>query len=255
VIALESDPQSLDPRFGVDATSSRVADLLHVALTRAGPHAGRVPELARAWTWLDDRTLRLELRGDFRFAGGRPVVADDVRATYEGIADPAVASPRRGTLSSLERVEAPDARTVVMRLIAPDAAFLDATGLPILPAEQARTSAEATIGAGPYRLVEARRGERIVLAPSPHWPGGAPRIAPLVLRVVPDAVVRVLELERGGVGFLQETLEPELLARLRRSPRLRATSTPGSSVAYLAFNFRDARGCVARSPRRSSRTR
>jgi peptide/nickel transport system substrate-binding protein len=241
VIALESDPQSLDPRFGVDATSARLADLLHVTLTRADPTAGRVPELAGTWEWRDDRTFVLHLRDDVRFSDGRPVRAADVRATYEAVHDPALGSPRRATLASLARVEAPDDTTVVMHLTGPDAAFPDATGLPILPAELARSPDEATVGAGPYRLVEAKRGDRIVLAPNPHAAGGRPRIDPLVLRIVPDAVVRVLELERGGIGFDQESLEPEILAELRRRSGVRVTTTPGTSVAYLAFNFRDAR--------------
>jgi peptide/nickel transport system substrate-binding protein len=240
VIALESDPQSLDPRFGVDATSARVGDLLHVALTAADPAAGRVPELARSWEWADDRTLVFHLREDVRFSDGRPVGAEDVRATYEAVKDPTLGSPRRATLASLDRVEASDAHTVTMRLREPDAAFPDATGLPILPADLARRPDEATVGAGPYRLVEARRGDRIVVEPNPYASRRA-TIAPVVLRIVPDAVVRVLELERGGVGFLQETLEPEILGRLRALPSLRATITPGTSVAYLAFNFRDPR--------------
>jgi peptide/nickel transport system substrate-binding protein len=241
VIALDSDPQSLDPRFGVDATSARLADLLHVALTRADPTVGRVPELARTWEWRDDRTFVLHLRDDVRFSDGRPVRAADVRATYEAVGDPALGSPRRATLASLARVETPDDWTVVMHLTAADAAFPDATGLPILPADLARAPGEATVGAGPYRLVEARRGDRIVLAPNPHAVGGPPRVDPLVLRIVPDAVVRVLELERGGVGFVQESLEPEILAELRRRRGLRVTITPGTSVGYLAFNVRDPR--------------
>jgi len=241
VVALESDPQSLDPRFGVDATSARLADLLHVALTQADAAGGRVPQLARGWDWLDERTVRFRLRDDLRFTDGRAVRAADVRATYHAVHDATVASPRRATLASLERVEVPDELTAVMHLTAPDAAFLDATSLAILPADRVREPGETTIGAGPYRLVEARRGDRIVLAPNPYWPGGPPAIDPLVLRIVPDAVVRVLELERGGVGFLQEQLEPEILRRLHASPRLATTITPGTSVAYLAFNFRDRR--------------
>ena len=212
-----------------------------MALTRSDPHAGRLPELASDWSWLDDRTLRLRLRDDVRFADGRTVGASDVRATYEAVRDPAIGSPRRATLASLDRIETPDDRTVVMHLVAPDAAFLDATGLPILPAEHARDAAEVTLGAGPFRLVEVRRGDRIVLAPNPHWIGGAPRIDPLVLRIVPDAVVRVLEIEHGGIGLLQETLEPELLARLRGVPSIRIDQSPGNSVAYLALNLRDPR--------------
>jgi len=105
-----------------------------------------------------------------------------------------------------------------------------------MPAEAA-----PPIGAGPYRLLEMRRGDRIVLGPNPFFAPGPPAIERLILRIVPDAVVRVLELERGGVGFLQEQLEPEILDRLRASPRLATSITAGTSVAYLAFNFRDRR--------------
>src|SRR6185503_3799852 len=157
VVALESDPQSVDPRFGIDATSARLADLLHVALTRADASGRRIPDLARAWDWLDDRTLRFRLRDDFRFTNGRAVGGADVRASYEGVLDAAVASPRRATLASLERVEVPDELTVVMHLTAPDAAFLDATSLAIMPADRAREPGETTTGAGPYRLVDAQR--------------------------------------------------------------------------------------------------
>jgi peptide/nickel transport system substrate-binding protein len=174
------------------------------------------------------------------------VRAHDVRATYEAVRDAALASPRRATLGSLASVETPDDLTVVMHLTAPDAALPDATSVAILPADAARAPAESSgaappIGAGPYRLVEARRGDRIVLAPNPYFAPAPPAIERLVLRIVPDAVVRVLELERGGVGFLQEQLEPEILDRLRTSPRLATSITPGTSVAYLAFNFRDRR--------------
>ncbi|MGH7895292.1 MAG: ABC transporter substrate-binding protein, partial [Candidatus Binatia bacterium] len=241
VIALESDPQSLDPRFGVDAATSRLADLMHVALTRTDAHLRRVPELARSWSSPDPRTVVFRLRDDFRFTTGEPVRAGDVRATYEGVLDPVIASPRRGGLQGIAAIETPDDLTVVIRLRAPDGAFLDATGLPILPAPHARDASEVTVGAGPYQLVEAHRGDRIVLSPNPHFPGGPPRIDPVVLRIVPDAVVRVLELERGSVGFVQDALEPELLDRLRARQTLRVTETPGSSFAYLAINLRDRR--------------
>ena len=240
-VALESDPQSLDPRFGVDAASARIADLLHVGLTRADPGRGRAPEAAKEWRWADASTLDVALRDDLRFSDGRPLTAEDVRATYEALASPTLASPRRAGLASLARIEVPDPHRIVFHLLRPDAAFLDATGLPILPADAAAAPAEAIVGAGPFRLVSTRRGDRIVLAPNPHWPGDGTRIDPLVFRIVPDATVRVLELERGGVGLLQEQLEPEILARLRSNANVRVSVTPGTSVAYLAFNVRDPR--------------
>ena len=64
----------------------------------------------------DPTTVVFHLRPDFHFADGAPVTAADVRATYEAVLDPALASPKRAALAMLSQVEAPDAHTVVMRL-------------------------------------------------------------------------------------------------------------------------------------------
>ena len=240
VVALESEPQSLDPRFGVDANASRVADLLHVALTRSGAHAERVGELARRWRQVDPLTLVVELRDDFRFADGTFVTAEDVRATYDALRDPAAAWPRRTGLEAIAAVEVRDYYTVALRLREPFPPVLEATGVPVLPAAQARAPGLPT-GAGPYRLASVETRERIVLEPNPYWPGARPRAPRVTLRVVPDPVMRVLELKRGSIQLLQETLEPEILAALARDPTLRVRRSAGSSVAYLALNLEDAR--------------
>jgi peptide/nickel transport system substrate-binding protein len=241
VLALASDPQSLDPRFGSDANASRLGDLLHAALTRSDGTARRVPDVARSWEMPDATTIVFRLRPDFRFADGTPLTARDVQATYDAVRDPALASPKRAALAMLSAVEAPDEATVVMRLHEPSAPFLDATGLGILPAARARDGGEVLVGAGPFRLVDARRGDRLVLAPNPGYPDRPPRLAPLVFRTVPDEVVRVLELRRGGVQLVQDTPEPEIVRWLARAPDLVVRRRPGTSFHYLALNLADPR--------------
>lgn len=241
MVALPTEPQSLDPRWGLDASSSRLGDLLHAALTRSDGAGGRLPEVAASWEQPDARTVVFHLRDDFRFADGTPVGAADVRATYAAVLDPVLASPRRAALEALAGVEAPDAHTVVMRLREPFAPFLDATGLGILPAARARDPGEVVIGAGAFRVVRRERGDCLVLAPNPHWPGGRPRVAPLVVRIVPDAITRVLELARGDLDLAEEPLPPELLAWLATQPVVRVLREPGTSFAYLALNLRDPR--------------
>ena len=238
MIALPSDPQSLDPRFGTDANASRMADLLHSALTRADSSARRVPELAASWDMPDPTTVVFHLRSDFHFGDGTPVTANDVRATYEAVRDPALASPKRAVLDILTAVEAPDPTTVVMHLRAPFAPLLDATGLGILPASRARDPGEVRIGAGPFRLVRAEGADRLVFEPNPGFPDGPSRLTPLVVRVVPDDVTRTLELARGGVQLVGDAPEPELQAWLARRPELLVRTSPGSSVGYLALNLR-----------------
>jgi peptide/nickel transport system substrate-binding protein len=241
VVALPSEPHSLDPRFGTDANAARLADLLHVALTRPDRASRRVPELAARWEMADPTTLVFHLRTDFRFADGTPVTAADVRATYEAVRDPRLASPRRGALAMLSAVEAPDPATVVLRTREPFAPLLDATGLGILPAAHAGDPGEVTIGAGPFRLRESVRGERLVLDPNPAYPGGRPRLDLLVIRIVPDEVVRVLELRRGGIGLVEDAPEPEMVSWLARQPDLVVQRSPGTSFNYLALNLRDPR--------------
>jgi peptide/nickel transport system substrate-binding protein len=251
VLALASDPQSLDPRFGSDANSARLADLLHVALTRPDASSRRRPELAAGWEMPDPTTFVFRLRRDFRFADGSPVTAADVRATYEAVQDPALASPKRAALAMLAGIETPDDATVVMHLAEPFAPFLDATGIGILPAGRAREPGEVAVGAGPFRLVRAERGDRLVLAPNPGYPGAPAAIDPLVVRIVPDEVVRVLELGRGGIHLVEDAPEPEMVAWLGARPHLRVDRTPGTSFAYLALNLRDPRLAERRVRRRS----
>jgi peptide/nickel transport system substrate-binding protein len=250
VLALGTEPQSLDPRFGSDANAARMADLMHVALTRSDASARRVPELAQSWELPDPTTVLFHLRTDFRFADGHPVTAADVVATYEAVRDPRLASPKRAALAMLSRIEAPDPATVVMSLEAPFAPFLDATGIGILPATLARQAGPATLGAGAFRLVRVARGDRLELEPNPFYPGGPAHLAPLVIRIMPDEVVRVLELRRGGVQFVQEMPGPETLAWLATAPELLVRQTRGTSFEYLALNLRDPR--LARRPVREA---
>jgi peptide/nickel transport system substrate-binding protein len=181
------------------------------------------------------------LRSDFHFADGAPVTARDVKATYDAVRGAALGSPKRASLAMVSAVETPDARTVVMRLSAPFAPFLDATGLGILPAGLAGQSEEVSVGAGPFRLVRAVRGERLELEPNPGYPSGPARLGGLAIRIVPDEVVRALELRRGTLGFVQDAFEPEVLTWLRGQSDLAVRQGPGTSVHYLAFNFRDRR--------------
>ena len=241
VVAFDSDPQSLDPRFQTDANGARLADLLYVALTRADAAGRRIPELARTWEMPDPRTFVFRLRPDFRFPDGSAVTAPDVQATYEAVRDPALASPRRTALAALSAVDAPDPTTVVMHLSEPFAPFLDATGLGILPATRARDPGEVTTGAGPFQLVSAERGEQLVLAPNPGYPDGVPKLHSLVVRILPDEVVRVLELQRGGVHLVEDAPEPEMVTWLGTVPTLLVRRAPGTSFVYLALNLRDPR--------------
>jgi peptide/nickel transport system substrate-binding protein len=243
VVALESAPAGLDPRFTTDANSSLVGALVTDGLTGSDARGDTIPGLAE-WERSSPTEYRFRIRTDARFSDGTPVTAADVVATYRSVLDPALGSPKREALSTVTTLAAPDSHTVVIGLREPSAPFLEATNLGILPARltgQGPLPALTVVGSGPFRVAALLDGGGVDLVPNAHALGGRSQLARLRFRVVPDGVVRALELANGGVHLVQNALEPDLLPWLAARPELEVVTAPGTAFQYLGINFHDPR--------------
>src|SRR4029077_3006086 len=81
---IATEPETLDPRFVVDAASMRVTRLVHAGLFRLDPDTeGPLDFVAASHRFEDPLTLHVTLRDDVRFHSGAPVRAADVVATIE----------------------------------------------------------------------------------------------------------------------------------------------------------------------------
>ena len=78
------------------------------------------------------RTYAFPIRDDVRFQDGSVLTAYDVAASWNEIVNPpeGVISARRGYYSMVDKIEAPDPKTVVFRLKFATAAFLPALADP-----------------------------------------------------------------------------------------------------------------------------
>ncbi|HVM96051.1 MAG TPA: ABC transporter substrate-binding protein, partial [Candidatus Acidoferrales bacterium] len=241
-VGLDSGPVTLDPRFATDAIGSQIGDLLFTALTTSDLHAQRRGWLASSWEMPDRLTYVFHLRQGFEFADGTPLTADDVKATFDSILDPRVASPKRSGFGSTLGVDALDPYTIRFRLAAPFPPFLEATGLGILSRRQLAAAGAKPIhepdGAGPFHVKRFAPDDQIVLEPNRTYPDGAPRLSRVLFRVVPDATTRALELARGDVDLVQNGVEPGLLPWLRARSDLEVLVGPSSSCQYLGMNLR-----------------
>ncbi len=240
-VALEAMPTQLDPRFATDANSSRVDSLVFASLAVPGEDGGYRPYLAQSWEHPDPLTYIFRLRSDFHFQDGRPVTARDVVATYRGLRDPSSASPRTALLSALDSVHTEGDR-VVFRLKQADAAFMETATFAILSAEQARLPAQeprALVASGPYRIVEVKSDRYILLRANGDFPWGRPAIPTLRFRIIPEATMRALELEKGSVDFVENAIDPDTLTWLAESGDghtiLRG---PSNTFQYLGINHR-----------------
>lgn len=240
VVGLESNPTHLDPRYATDANSIRIGALLFNSLTRTDQNGNLQPDLAERWETIDDRTYIFHLRKGVTFHNGKPLTAADVAYTYRSILDPKNRSPKRATLQFLESVDPVGPDRVRFRLAEPYAPFLESTNLGIVP-DGSRTndgsSRQSLIGTGPFALEEFLPGERIMLKANANYWGGSPAVSGLIFKIIPDAMVRVLEFKKRNVDFLQNDIEPDMLPWLRDKARASIQIAQGTTFQYIGMNL------------------
>jgi peptide/nickel transport system substrate-binding protein len=142
------------------------------------------------------------------------LTAEDVRYTLDYYRDPSSDAAQLANLEIIDVVETPDPLTVVVRLLAPNAAFLAGGGQTmIVPgAHHAVVGEEAyarePIGTGPFRKIEHRVGEYTLLEAFPEYFSGRPHLDYVKLSVVPDPAVRAAMLYSGEADSTVWPLSP-----------------------------------------------
>jgi peptide/nickel transport system substrate-binding protein len=162
-LARQGEATNLDPHKVPAFTSHRVFELVFSTLTRLGPDLTVQPELAESWTLSPDgRQVTLRLRAA-KFHNGEPLTSADVKYTLERILNPNTKAVARAWFVDLDRVEAPEPRTVVLHLKQPNVALLIYLAHPntSVVSEKIAKAAnddlsrkEHAIGSGPFRLAE-----------------------------------------------------------------------------------------------------
>ena len=242
IVGIESNPTQFDPRFSQDAVSSQVQRFLFNRLITRDANGRLVLELAKRWERPSPRVHRFRLRRPVRFHDGSFLTSADVKYTFESMRDPSMGSPKAGGLRELDRIETPAPDTITFYLKEPSAAFVEALSADIVPLKRlsaGRRIGERPIGTGPFRFIRYVPDERIELQAFPHYFGGKPSYDNLIFRILPEETIRILELESGGIHFIQNAFTPDLLPRFEANPRLRIKAREGTNFTYIGFNLSD----------------
>jgi peptide/nickel transport system substrate-binding protein len=242
VVAITSGPNSLDPRLGLDDSSQKIHQLIFDGLLRIDDRLQYVTTggLAELLENPDPTTYVVTLRKGVRFHDGRELTSADVVYTYTTILDPESRSPHRGAFRGLTAVEASDRYTVVFRLTEPFSSFPTNLVIPqIVPAGAATDVGSHPIGTGPYKFAGHKPDDRVELVPfDDYWAGRAANEG-VVLRVVPDEVMRGLELRKGTIDLVVNDVSPDILHQLRRDEHLQTATAPGVDYQYIGLNLSD----------------
>ncbi len=243
-VDIENSPPSTDPRFGTDATSSRVNELIFDSLVKTDRNGQFNGYLAESIERPSETEIVFHLRHGVRFSDGRELTARDVKYTYDTILAPESLSAKRASFAELKSIAAPDDYTVVMTTTHPYAPALELGMEGIIPYGTplpAKGTTPAPTGSGPFQMVAYTRDESAILVRNPYYPypPAAPRS--ILFKVVPDPTVQALELAEGVCDFSGNYIQTEVLPWIASHDYLAISKTPGTTYRYLSFNFHDSR--------------
>jgi peptide/nickel transport system substrate-binding protein len=236
--AIGANPPTLDPQLTFNGFSFHITNQVYETLVRVTPDGEVVAGLATDWSYPDPTTLRLSLREGVTFHDGTPFDADAVVASLTRILDPATAAPGRFVLSAIGEVRAIDAATVEIVTDPPFAPLLSHLAHPvaaIVPTADAAALGRQPVGTGPFTFVRWVDGSEVVLAANADYWGGAPAIAELVVRIIPEVSTQIVELRSGGVDMIFN-VPPDNYLTLEADPAIDTGAIDGWSSTHLVLN-------------------
>jgi peptide/nickel transport system substrate-binding protein len=239
VVSLTTGPNNLDPRVGTDETSQKIGQLLFSSLMQLDGELRVVPALAERLDHPDPTTYVVTLRKGFRFHDGRELTSADVVYTFRCFLDPTFLSPRKGAYSMLAAVDAVDRHTVVFRLKQPFGSFPVNLVMPIVPEGAGPDFRNQPVVSGPYRFIRYAVDDRLELAPFSDYADGPPRNEGLVFKIVPDEIMRSLELQTRALDLVINDVPPDVVHQLRGDNQLQVVEAPGVDYQYVGLNLRD----------------
>ena len=254
VIAIAADPAGgLDPEAVENNTCGFIMATIYDGLVRYKPGTVEVePGLAQSWEISPDGlTYTFHLRPGLLFHDGTPC---DAKAVIAGIARQLDKSspiniyktgPVEGyetfTYGSVTSYRAVDATTVEFTLKTPSAAFLNSLAMVwngvVSPAAARKWNKDFRnhpVGTGPFIFREWRARDQVILDANPHYWGGAPKVARLIFKVLPEPQAALLALNRGEVHILAE-VGSAALPTLRRDQHATILTQPGLAVSGIAL--------------------
>jgi peptide/nickel transport system substrate-binding protein len=218
-VALETDQTSLDPLAMSSFVERQGGMLLYDTLLTMDAKGNIVPNTAEKIETSEDATsFKLTLRKGVKFADGTDYDAAAVAKNFHRVMDPKNKCKCASEVAAIDRAEATGPLEVTVRMKTPAANFpatlADIVGMVVSPTAVDKLGAEFAnqgVGAGPFKVREWRRGDRVVLERNDsYWRGPAP-LDEVVLRPIADSQTRYASLQAGNVDIIMNAAPKDVL--------------------------------------------
>ena len=243
VIGLGAEPRTMLAVTIVDWTTNTQLEHIYDRLLDRDPKTLRPkPMLATGWRIVNDTTWEFTLRQGVKFHNGEPFDAQSVKATMDYLKNPASKSHYAAYWRLVKEVQIVDPYTVRLVTEKPWPSLIDRASLTdflVLPAKALRELGpeklnQHPIGTGPFRFVEWRRDERLVLERNPDYWAGPADVARVTFRFIPEFSARMAALLSGEIDIMKD-VPPHVVEAVERSGRAKIRAAVSSRINYLAL--------------------
>ena len=245
VLGMTLEPPGLDPTAGAASAIAEIV-LYNVfeTLTKIQSDGRTVPLLAQSWEASADlKTWRFNLRPGVKFHNGESFDSATVKFAFERAAEKGSSNKDRATFANIERIDTPDAGSVVLSLKNgnPDLLFQlgQATAVMVEPSSVASNNTQP-VGTGPYKLEAWARGASVTLQ---RWdayraPVGEVALRRVSLRFISDPAAQVAALLSGGVDVFPRVSAARSLKAFENNKKFQVLVGGSRAKTILALNHK-----------------
>ena len=243
ITAQSGDVSKFDPHYSTSSNDVRVSFNLFDNLTSRHPDGKLYPGLATEWKLEGPTTWRFKLRQGVKFHNGDPLTSADVKYSIERTYDPAAKTMVATVFGTIEKIDAPDASTVVITTKKPDpllAARLAFYGGQVVPKKYLESVGNDAfnakpVGSGPVRFTSWVKDDRAVLEANPDYWGGKIDMDRWIMRPIPETAPRIAALLKGEVDAITQ-LPPDQEERVAGNASTRVAGALYAGLYVLAVN-------------------
>ena len=242
ILAMTLEPPGLDPTAGAASAIAEVTLYnIYETLTKINADSKITGLLAESWTASADlKTWTFKLRQGVKFHNGEPFNAASVKFTMERAAAKDSTNKDKPVFANIERIDTPDANTVVLNLKNgnPDLLFQlgQATAIMVEPKSVATNNTQP-MGTGPYKLESWNRGSSVTLS---RWDGyrGAKevKLKRVVMRFINDPAAQVAALMSGDVDVFPRVSAARSLQAFQNNKKFQVLIGGSRAKTILAIN-------------------
>ena len=242
VLAMTLEPPGLDPTAGAaSAIAEVVLYNIFETLTKIGSDGRTTPLLAESWTASADlKTWTFKLRPGLSFHNGEAFSSATVRYSFERAADKASTNKDKATFANIERIDTPDAGTVLLVLKNGDPDLLfklgQASAIMVEPKSAGSNHTQPT-GTGPYRLDNWAKGSAVTLTRwDAHRHAKDVLLKRVTLRFISDPAAQVAALLSGDVDVFPRVSAARSLKAFEGNKKFQVLVGGSRAKTILAIN-------------------